>query len=286
MAMLGLVDDFKPSRVSVRLLVELLAAGTVVASGARVGIIGAVPGIGDWPDMVLTVLWIVLVTNSFNLLDNSDGAAGSIAAMTAAAMAVLPFETGWTSIAIFELAISASCAGFLVHNWPPARIFMGDAGSLFLGLRNIRMSGAHFRRPERGAPVGLLDSADGESPAADVRRDSGHRYRHCVKVQGRTTSDARWHRPYLSPAAGPWPADGASDHAVVCRCRDFLHLCPFGLARCAPGSGRAPSRANHGGHSRSDRAASTSVTQLGNHGRLPVAPAAQLGRPDRRRLPI
>ena len=133
-AMLGLIDDVRPSRVSVRLLVEFLAAGTVVASGARAGIIGAVPGVGDWPDTVFTVLWIVLVTNSFNLLDNSDGAAGSIAAMTAAAMAVLSFETGWTSIAIFELAISASCAGFLVHNWPPARIFMGDAGSLFLGF--------------------------------------------------------------------------------------------------------------------------------------------------------
>jgi UDP-GlcNAc:undecaprenyl-phosphate/decaprenyl-phosphate GlcNAc-1-phosphate transferase len=133
-AMLGLVDDVRPSRVSVRLLLEFLAAGIVVASGARVGIVGAVPGIGDWPDMVFTVLWIVLMTNSYNLLDNSDGAAGSIAVMTAAVMAVLPFGTGWTSMAMFELAISASCAGFLVHNWPPARIFMGDAGSLFLGF--------------------------------------------------------------------------------------------------------------------------------------------------------
>jgi UDP-GlcNAc:undecaprenyl-phosphate/decaprenyl-phosphate GlcNAc-1-phosphate transferase len=133
-AMLGLADDVRPARVSVRLLVEFLAAGAVVASGARVGIIGAVPGIGDWPDKIFTVLWIVLMTNSYNLLDNSDGAAGCIAVMTTAAMAVLPSGTGWTSIAVFELAISASCAGFLVHNWPPARIFMGDAGSLFLGF--------------------------------------------------------------------------------------------------------------------------------------------------------
>ena len=74
------------------------------------------------------------MTNSFNLLDNSDGAAGSIAAVTAAALAVLAFGAGWESIAVFLLAVSASCAGFLVHNWAPARIFMGDAGSLFLGF--------------------------------------------------------------------------------------------------------------------------------------------------------
>ena len=133
-AMLGLADDLRPARVSVRLLVEFLAAAAVVASGVRAGIIGPVPRIGDWPDMIFTILWIVLMTNSYNLLDNSDGAAGSIAALTAAAMAALAFGTGWTSIAIFELAMSASCAGFLIHNWPPARIFMGDAGSLFLGF--------------------------------------------------------------------------------------------------------------------------------------------------------
>lgn len=132
-AMLGLADDIRPSRVSVRLAVELFAAGAIVASGARVGIVGAVPGVGDWPDVVITVLWIVLMTNSFNLLDNSDGVAGGIAAVTAAALAVLTFGTGWQSIGVLQLAVSASCAGFLVHNWAPARIFMGDTGSLFLG---------------------------------------------------------------------------------------------------------------------------------------------------------
>jgi UDP-GlcNAc:undecaprenyl-phosphate GlcNAc-1-phosphate transferase len=133
-SVLGLMDDIRPSRVSVRLAVEFLAAGAIVASGARVGIIGAVPGIGNWPDIVISVLWIVLMTNSFNLLDNSDGAAGGIAAVTTAVLAVLMFGVGQESIAVFLFAVSASCAGFLVHNWAPARIFMGDAGSLFLGF--------------------------------------------------------------------------------------------------------------------------------------------------------
>jgi len=133
-AVLGLVDDIKPLGVSVRLATEGLAAVLVVASGTRVDIFGYMPVIGRWPDIIITLLWIVLMTNSFNLLDNSDGAAGGIAMVTGAALAALAFGTGWESIGILQLALSAGCAGFLVHNWAPARIFMGDAGSLFLGF--------------------------------------------------------------------------------------------------------------------------------------------------------
>jgi UDP-GlcNAc:undecaprenyl-phosphate/decaprenyl-phosphate GlcNAc-1-phosphate transferase len=133
-SLLGLADDIRPLRVSVRLSIEFLAAGAIVASGARVGVFGSAHGIGNWCDIAITVLWIVLMTNSFNLLDNSDGAAGGIAAVTAAALAVLAFAAGWETIAVYLLAVSASCTGFLIHNWAPARIFMGDAGSLFLGF--------------------------------------------------------------------------------------------------------------------------------------------------------
>lgn len=133
-SLVGLADDIRPLRVSVRLAAEFLAAGAVVASGIRVGAFGSLHSIGNWSVIVIAVLWITLMTNSFNLLDNSDGAAGGIAAVTAAALAVLAFGTGWESIAAFLFAISASCAGFLLHNWAPARIFMGDAGSLFLGF--------------------------------------------------------------------------------------------------------------------------------------------------------
>ena len=133
-SVLGLADDIRPLRISVRLTIEFLAAGAVVASGARAGAFGPLRSVGHWSEIAIAVLWIILMTNSFNLLDNSDGAAGGIAAVTAAALAVLALGAGWESIAAFLLAISASCAGFLVHNWAPARIFMGDAGSLFLGF--------------------------------------------------------------------------------------------------------------------------------------------------------
>lgn len=161
-SLLGLADDIRPLRVSVRLSVEFLAAGAFVASGARAGVFGSLHGIGNCCYIAITVLWIVLMTNSFNLLDNSDGAAGSIAAVTAAALAVLAFGAGWESISVFLFAVSASCAGFLIHNWAPARIFMGDAGSLFLGF--VTSASAVF-------VFGLHNGSDPPAPWAD--RTSG-----------------------------------------------------------------------------------------------------------------
>lgn len=134
MLLLGLLDDLKPLGVGVRVAVECTAAALVVAAGARIGIIGRVPGLGYWPDIIITLMWIVLMTNSFNLLDNSDGAAGGIAVVTSAALAAMAFGSGWESLGVVQLALSAGCAGFLVYNWAPAKIFMGDAGSLFLGF--------------------------------------------------------------------------------------------------------------------------------------------------------
>jgi UDP-GlcNAc:undecaprenyl-phosphate GlcNAc-1-phosphate transferase len=80
------------------------------------------------------VLWIVVVTNSFNLLDNMDGAATGVACVTGAALSLSAFMVGQRSIGILLLALSCGCAGFLPHNWTPARVFMGDAGSLFIGF--------------------------------------------------------------------------------------------------------------------------------------------------------
>lgn len=133
-AALGLADDIRPLGVPVRLTIEGLAAAIVVLSGARADVLGYLPGVGYWPDAVLTAAWIVLMTNSFNLLDNSDGAVGGIAVVTGAALAAMAFGNGLESLGLLQLSLSAGCAGFLIHNWAPARIFMGDAGSLFLGF--------------------------------------------------------------------------------------------------------------------------------------------------------
>ena len=84
-------------------------------------------GVLGWP---LTVLWVVGVTNIFNFLDGIDGYAGLQGVVAGAAMALVGF--GW--VAGFGVVSAAACAGFLVHNWHPARVFMGDVGSLTLGF--------------------------------------------------------------------------------------------------------------------------------------------------------
>lgn len=127
-ALLGFVDDLRPLTPSTRLVVEALAALAVVVVGARVHLFGGPL------DYLLPVVWIVVITNSFNLLDNMDGAAAGVAAATAAALSVSAYLVGQRSVGVLLLALACGCAGFLPHNWTPARIFMGDSGSLFIGF--------------------------------------------------------------------------------------------------------------------------------------------------------
>jgi UDP-GlcNAc:undecaprenyl-phosphate GlcNAc-1-phosphate transferase len=128
-AALGLVDDLRPLGPRVRLLVEAAAALAIVAGGDRIRVFGS-----PVPDAVLTVGWIVVLTNSFNLLDNMDGAAASTATAIAGTLAVFAWISGAIGLAALLAGLAAACAGFLCHNWPPARIFMGDTGSLFIGF--------------------------------------------------------------------------------------------------------------------------------------------------------
>lgn len=123
---LGLVDDVVSLSVRIRLAVEVLAA-TAVALTTRPLTVSGVP----WLDTAITVAWIVVITNSFNLLDNMDGAAASIGTATAGVLGIVAAPG---PLAVLLMALAGGCFGFLAHNRPPARIFMGDAGSLFIGF--------------------------------------------------------------------------------------------------------------------------------------------------------
>jgi UDP-GlcNAc:undecaprenyl-phosphate GlcNAc-1-phosphate transferase len=125
---IGLVDDVRTVRPSRRLLVEGAAAAVAAAAGARVHLTG---GPLDW---VITVAWLVGVTNAYNLLDNMDGAAGVVASITAVALTVAAGLQQQVLVGGLAAVIAGAAIGFLVYNWHPARIFMGDAGSLFLGF--------------------------------------------------------------------------------------------------------------------------------------------------------
>ncbi|GGO23630.1 glycosyltransferase family 4 protein [Microbispora bryophytorum] len=128
MALLGLIDDIAPLPPPTRLAVQTLAAGVVVVSGV------VAPVTGSRLDMVITLLWIVVVSNSFNLLDNMDGALGGVTVVGAALLSAAAFVSGQPETGLLLAALSPAALGFLLYNWAPARIFMGDAGSLFIGF--------------------------------------------------------------------------------------------------------------------------------------------------------
>jgi UDP-GlcNAc:undecaprenyl-phosphate GlcNAc-1-phosphate transferase len=126
--LVGLVDDMRTLDPRPRLAMEAAAASLAFFVGARLYLVN---GPVDW---VLTVIWLVVLTNSFNLLDNMDGAAGLVGAGTAVALTVAAVLGGQVLVGGMAAVVAGSCIGFLLYNWHPARIFMGDAGSLFLGF--------------------------------------------------------------------------------------------------------------------------------------------------------
>lgn len=126
---LGLVDDIRPLSPLVRLAVETLAAAAFVATGVHARVSGV-----EWIDSILTVAWIVLLTNSFNLLDNSDAALACVTVATAGVLALAAVLQGLPYLAILLASVAGATLGFGTKNWPPARMFLGDAGSLFIGF--------------------------------------------------------------------------------------------------------------------------------------------------------
>jgi UDP-GlcNAc:undecaprenyl-phosphate GlcNAc-1-phosphate transferase len=127
-ALLGLIDDLSPLPPITRLLVESAAACGVMLSGVQATFTGG------WADGPITVLWIVVVTNSFNLLDNMDGSLGAVTTVSAGCLAATAFLYSQPATGLLLCALACAGMGFLVHNWAPAKVFMGDSGSLFIGF--------------------------------------------------------------------------------------------------------------------------------------------------------
>ncbi|MEV1019909.1 MraY family glycosyltransferase [Streptomyces sp. NPDC050264] len=122
-ALLGFLHDLRPMGARAQVIVEAGAA-SVVVHGTQLG----------FSTGALAVLWIVFVTNAFKLLDHSDGAMGVVAVVTALGLCVSAGAEGLGSLAVLLGLLAASLAGFLVHNWHPARVVLGGCGSLFTGF--------------------------------------------------------------------------------------------------------------------------------------------------------
>ena len=134
---LGIVDDIYQLRPVKKLLFQTLAALIVYLSGLHITQIAS-PFNGSielgWLALPATVFWIVGITNAMNLIDGLDGLASGIALIITATILFLSLVNGKPALAVISAVLCGSTLGFLRYNFNPARIFMGDSGSMFLGF--------------------------------------------------------------------------------------------------------------------------------------------------------
>jgi UDP-GlcNAc:undecaprenyl-phosphate GlcNAc-1-phosphate transferase len=133
---IGVIDDVRPLPPWPKLLVQIVAAALVMQAGLlveRVTIAGQTwqLGVWSWP---ITLLWIVGVTNAFNLIDGVDGLAAGISIIAGATCATILVARGHIPEAILVTSLVGATLGFLVYNFAPATIFLGDGGSLPVGF--------------------------------------------------------------------------------------------------------------------------------------------------------
>lgn len=134
----GFLDDIFSLPTAVRMLLYLTCAAGLTYCGASVDTI-ALPGlpelgIGHVGGLVFSALFIAWYTNLFNFMDGVDGIAGGAATVTMGALAIVFFSNGEDLWGALALSAAAASVGFLLHNYPPASVFMGDGGAVFLGL--------------------------------------------------------------------------------------------------------------------------------------------------------
>jgi UDP-GlcNAc:undecaprenyl-phosphate/decaprenyl-phosphate GlcNAc-1-phosphate transferase len=130
LVIVGLFDDMQAVTPKVKFLGQLIAIIVLMKSGIRIELI-ALP---DWLNLPLTILWIAGVINAVNIIDIMDGLATGVGFCAALVLAVVSMLNGNTMIATLTLALAGSLLGVLRYNFQPAQIYLGDTGSMFIGL--------------------------------------------------------------------------------------------------------------------------------------------------------
>jgi UDP-GlcNAc:undecaprenyl-phosphate GlcNAc-1-phosphate transferase len=181
---LGLVDDFANLRAPFKFVLQVVAAALVTAGGFTIAniwvpIVGGVRlGLFAFP---ATVIWIVGISNAMNFMDGIDGLAGGIAVFSALSLGIMMLLQGRAEPALVAFTLLGAVLGFLFFNLPPARIFMGDSGSLLLGfiLAVIPLLGAPGGTAPREmlAPLTILTI-----PIFDMAAAIGRRLREKRKI--------------------------------------------------------------------------------------------------------
>ncbi len=131
--LIGLVDDVRGLSAAWKLVGQTAAAATLIGFGVRLSFL---PNTwwGDGGEVVLTIIWVVGITNAVNFFDGMDGLAAGTTAICSLAFFIVAQITGQPYLGFLTIAMAGSCLGFLIFNFKPASVFLGDAGSTFLGF--------------------------------------------------------------------------------------------------------------------------------------------------------
>ena len=146
--LVGVIDDYKNLPAKVKLVGQIIAAAVlVIAFDVRIDFITDPFGdyiYTEWLAVPLTIFWIVGLTNTVNLIDGLDGLAAGVATIAAVTIMMVALQQSIMLVAVLTAALAGAAFGFLYYNFNPARIFMGDSGSMFLGfmLAGISVIGA------------------------------------------------------------------------------------------------------------------------------------------------
>ena len=189
----------------IRLIIEAGVALILVASGSTISIFIESP----WIRVPITILWVVGIINAFNMLDNMDGLCGGVSVIISMFFTIVALETGHCFVAAFLCCVTGAIGGFLLFNFPPARIFMGDSGSTTIGYLLAVMTLEFTFYPAENALLPDRHAADDVRGAA-VRHDHGS----LDSVARAPESVQGGHEPFLAPARGAGnvaPPGGADD---------------------------------------------------------------------------
>jgi len=141
MFVIGLVDDLKSLSAGMKLIFQVGIALVMVLAGHRIDLGWVDSFVGLSVSGIITIFWIVGVTNSLNMIDGMDGLAAGISFLVLISMSVMSMATRSESgLSVFAIPLAGVCLGFLRYNFFPAKVFMGDGGSLLLGFALAMLS--------------------------------------------------------------------------------------------------------------------------------------------------
>lgn len=131
--LIGIIDDIKGVSAVFKLMVQVAASIIVVSNGIRITFI---PGffLKDAIEILISMIWIIGITNAINFLDGMDGLATGLSVIASLSIFLVVVSTGQYDVTYLSIALLGSCIGFLPYNFKPAKIFLGDSGSTFLGF--------------------------------------------------------------------------------------------------------------------------------------------------------